>query len=106
MMFLFARVKIKPGSVDRFLEYLEADQRGSLDEEGCLRFEVSRDEGDPHVFYLYEVYVDDDAYGRHKQAPYFQAMFTEAGDTFAGPPEGHRGTVLLPGDAGYWRKMR
>ena len=106
MISLFATVRIKPGAVDRFLRYLEAYQRGSLGEEGCLRFDVARDEGDPHVFHPYEVYVDDDAYRRHQQAPYFQALFAEAGDTLAAPPEGHRGTPLLPRDGPYWTKAR
>jgi autoinducer 2-degrading protein len=106
MIALFARVEIKEGAVDRFLHYLEADQRGSLGEEGCLRFDVLRDEGDPLVFYLYEVYVDDAAYERHRRTPYFQAMFTEAGDTLAGPPTGHRATPLLPRDAAHWKKHR
>jgi autoinducer 2-degrading protein len=104
MIALFARVTIKTDSIDRFLRYLEADVVGSLAEEGCLRFDVLRDPDQPGVFYLYEAYVDDAAYERHKQAPYFQAMFAEAGDTFAGPPEGYRGVALLPRDRAYWGK--
>lgn len=102
MMALFARVTVKPGMTERFLHYLEADLRGSLAEPGCLRFDVFRDEGDPDVFLLYEVYADAAAYERHKQAPYFKAMFEEAGDTLAAPPEGYRGAPVLPRDAAYW----
>jgi quinol monooxygenase YgiN len=106
MMALFAKVTVKPGEVERFLKYLEADWRGSLGEEGCIRFDVLRDGSDPHVFYLYEVYTDDAAYERHKEAPYLKAMFAEAGDTFACPPEGYRATPLWPSDAAYWQKAR
>jgi (4S)-4-hydroxy-5-phosphonooxypentane-2,3-dione isomerase len=104
MMALFARVKIKEGHVERFLKYLEVDFHGSLAEPGCVRFDVLRDEADPVVFYLYEVYVDADAYERHKQAPYLQALFAEAGDTFAGPPEGYRAVPLWPREPTYWSK--
>jgi autoinducer 2-degrading protein len=106
MIALFATVKIKDGAVERFLHYLEADVRGSLGEEGCLRFDVLRDEADPQVFHLYEIYVDHDAYERHKEAPYFRAMFAEAGDTLAAPPEGHRAIPILPTDAIHWKKAR
>ena len=106
MIALFARVRIKPEAVDRFLRYLEADLRGSLQEEGCVRFDVLRDEAEPSLFYLYEVYVDDAAYELHKKAPYFQAMFSEVGDAFAAPPEGFRGVSILPKEPGYWKKVR
>ena len=96
MMTLFARVTVKPGQVDKFLHYLEADVQGSLAEPGCLRFDVARDASDPHVFLLYEVYRDEAAYEVHARAPYFRAMFEQAGETLAAPPEGHRGTLVLP----------
>jgi autoinducer 2-degrading protein len=104
MMALFAKVTVKPAQVARFLKYLEADLRGSLEEPGCVRFDVFRDEATPNVFFLYEVYVDDAAYERHKQAPYFKAMFEEVGDALAAPPEGYRGSTVLPREPAYWSK--
>jgi autoinducer 2-degrading protein len=105
MIALFARILVKPDCVDRFLRYLEADVKGSLEEPGCLRFDVLRDPGSPNTFYLYEVYEDDEAYERHKVTPYFLAMFAKAGDTLAAPPEGYRGSAVLPSDPAYWRKQ-
>jgi autoinducer 2-degrading protein len=102
MLALFAKVTVKPELVDRFWKYLEADVEGSRAEAGCLRFDVSRDDKATNVFYLYEVYRDDAAYGVHQQAPYFKAFFAEAGDTLEGAPEIHTARVVSPTDKQYW----
>jgi autoinducer 2-degrading protein len=104
MLTLFARVTVKPEHVPRFLRYLEADAAGSIAEPGCLRFDISRDDASPNVFYLYEVYRDQAAYDVHKKAPYFTALFAEAGDTLASPPEGFVGTAHWPQSPEYWNR--
>lgn len=104
MLGVFAKVTVKPNEVERFLHHLEADASGSLEESGCVRFDVLRDAANPNVFYLYEVYRDRDAYAVHQEAPYFKAFFAEAGDTLDGAPEVHMAEAVLPRQAGYWRK--
>lgn len=95
MYALFAKLTVKPEQIDRFLKYLEADVVGTRKEPGCTHFDVVRDEKTSNVFYVYEVYSDRAAYAEHKNAPYFQAFFSEAGDTLAAPPEGFFGDTIL-----------
>jgi quinol monooxygenase YgiN len=102
MLALFAKVTVKPELVDRFWKYLEADAIGSRGEEGCIRFDILRDEKAANVFYLYEVYLDHAAYGAHQEAPYFKQFFAEAGDTLAVAPEVQSAVVVAPIDAHYW----
>ena len=59
-----------------------------------------------NVFYLYEVYRDEAAYGEHQQAPYFKAFFAEAGDTLAGAPEISTARVVSPIEGRFWGPPR
>jgi quinol monooxygenase YgiN len=43
-------------------------------EPGCDRFDVCRDENNPTVFYLYEIYHDKKAIEAHRQAPHYLTM--------------------------------
>lgn len=104
MLAVLAKVMVKNGQVERFSKWLEGDAEGSLREEGCLRFDVLRDEKQPNVFWIYEVYRDHAAYAAHQEAPYFKAFFAEAGDTLEGPPEIHTTTTVFPRDSARWAK--
>ncbi|MGI6458421.1 MAG: putative quinol monooxygenase [bacterium] len=54
--------------------------RNSLkNEEGCKRFEVSQSPEDPKVFFLYEVYVSEEDFARHRQTDYYKEFFATAG---------------------------
>jgi (4S)-4-hydroxy-5-phosphonooxypentane-2,3-dione isomerase len=56
-------LRVKPEQVDRFLEAIGENSRASRrDEPGCLRFDVHRDNHDPHHFLLYELYADERAF--------------------------------------------
>lgn len=43
-------------------------------EPGCYRFDVCRDEKNPTVFYLYEIYQDKKAIEAHRQSPHYLTM--------------------------------
>jgi quinol monooxygenase YgiN len=43
-------------------------------EPGCDRFDVCRDENNPTVFYLYEIYHDQKAIDTHRTSPHYLAM--------------------------------
>jgi autoinducer 2-degrading protein len=102
MYAVLAKVTVQPEHVERFLRYLDADRKGTIEEAGCLRFDVLRDRTTPNVFYLYEIYRDQAAYDLHRQQPYLQAMFKEAGDTLACPPEGYFADTMWPSENTYW----
>jgi len=59
---------VKEGKLDEFVEHLLTNSKNSLNEPGCLNYEAAVDGN--HVF-LYEKYVDMDAFEFHKTTPHF-----------------------------------
>jgi autoinducer 2-degrading protein len=74
-MFIAAvHVYIKPDSVDEFIAGIKANHEGSIEEPGCLRFDVAQSKDDPTEFLLWEVYVDEAANAFHKTTPHYLAF--------------------------------
>ena len=72
MFVIVAPIQVNPEFKDRFIEEIVLDARGSVSNEpGCLRFDVIQDGNDPNRIWLYEVYVDEAAFGEHTKAPHF-----------------------------------
>ena len=72
MYIIVAPIQIKPGYKDRYILEMIGDARGSVENEpGCLRFDAIQDANDENRIWLYEVYVDEDAFNAHTQAPHF-----------------------------------
>ena len=65
--------KINQGDEARFLARMHRQARESLErEEGCLRFDVCLDPGDPGHVFLYEIYRDEAAFQVHLDSPHFK----------------------------------
>lgn len=83
---------------DRRDDFVRAAQRTAEDslanEPGSVRFEVIADEVDPDVFYLNELYADEDAFNAHAAGPYFGAFFAEAAPYAEGPTWLMKGTTI------------
>ena len=74
-MFIAAvHVYIKPDKVDEFIAGIKANHEGSIEEPGCLRFDVAQSKDDPTEFLLWEVYVDEAANAFHKTTPHYLAF--------------------------------
>jgi quinol monooxygenase YgiN len=72
MFVLVVSLRIKPGKDREFLAAIEANATASLrDEPGCRRFDVLRDNADPHHYLLYELYDDESAFQAHRSMPHF-----------------------------------
>jgi quinol monooxygenase YgiN len=56
-------------------------------EPGCLMFNIVRDNADPNVLHLFEVYQDDEAVEAHKKAPHFLKWLETTKDWLAAPLE-------------------
>ena len=64
---------VQKDKVDAFIEAVKLDGIGSTHEEpGCLRFDVYQNIDDPTELYLYEVYVNPDAFEYHKGTPHIK----------------------------------
>ncbi|NCG35037.1 MAG: hypothetical protein GWO78_03460 [Dehalococcoidales bacterium] len=73
LMIIAAPQYVKNENVDEFIKSITLDSIGSTNEEpGCLRFDVYQNVNDPTELYLYEVYVNADAFEYHKSTPHIK----------------------------------
>ena len=78
-MFIAAvHVYIKPDRVDDFKQMIRANHEASIEEPGCLRFDVAQSKADPGEFLLWEWYVDEAAAAHHKTTPHYLAFKEQA----------------------------
>ena len=72
MIALVDEINIKPGHKEEFMASMLGDARGSNnDEPGCLQFNVIQDSNDINKVWVYEVYIDEDAFKAHQQSPHY-----------------------------------
>mmetsp|Transcript_20479 Transcript_20479/g.61209 ORF Transcript_20479/g.61209 Transcript_20479/m.61209 type:complete len:136 (-) Transcript_20479:52-459(-) len=70
---LLVTVEIEEARVPAFLEAMKIDAEGSRTEEGCLRFDLLKDQEKPNTYMFYEVYKDSDAITKHKTFDHYKA---------------------------------
>jgi (4S)-4-hydroxy-5-phosphonooxypentane-2,3-dione isomerase len=84
MLALVVEFHIKPAHVDAFDRAIVENARLSRETEpGCHQFDVCRDSADPKLFFLYELYDNDDAIQAHLRTPHYQAMNAATADWVA-----------------------
>ncbi|MHA6509606.1 putative quinol monooxygenase [Tessaracoccus sp. Y1736] len=73
-MYLFhAYVTVGPGAEDEFAEACVVNSRASLEEPGCLTFDVLQQADDPTRFVLVEAYRSEDDLAAHKTTDHYKA---------------------------------
>ena len=73
-MYLFhAYVTVAAGSEDEFTEACVVNSRASLQEPGCLTFDVLQQADDPTRFVLVEAYESEDDLAAHKTTDHYKA---------------------------------
>ena len=73
-MYLFhAYVRVAAGSEAEFAEACAVNSRASLQEPGCLRFDVLQQAADPTRFTLVEAYESEDDLAVHKTTDHYKA---------------------------------
>lgn len=100
---LVISIRVRPGHRSAFLTGILANASASVrDEPGCLRFDVVADGSDPEVFWVYEVFADEEALRAHRRTPHFSAWQEEkARVTVPGSQEDRLGSLLISrGQAG------
>ena len=76
---LIVEFHIHPPFLEAFSAAIAQNAKASLAQEpGCLQFDVCRDPKDTTLFFLYELYVDDDAIAHHLASPHFIAFDAQA----------------------------
>jgi len=63
---------IKEGDLDTVLASLRQLVEASRAEPGCLFYQAHRSADEPNVIFLYEQYVDHDAYQAHADSEHFK----------------------------------
>ena len=75
---LVVNIRIKPESVEAFMQRLKENASAARKEPGCRQFDVLVDPKDKTKVMLYEVYNDEKAFEAHQQTPHFKKYLAEA----------------------------
>jgi (4S)-4-hydroxy-5-phosphonooxypentane-2,3-dione isomerase len=98
MFVLVVSPTVKPGKDRQFLAAIEANATASRrDEPGCRRFDVLRDNADPHHYLLYELYDGEAAFQAHRDMPHFPVWRQAAAECVDGQVNTAT-TLLFSGD--------
>ena len=73
MIFIAARMKIRPEYADEWPELMKGYTEATRAEAGCLWFDWSRSVDDPNEYVLLEGFKDGDAGGAHVNSEHFKA---------------------------------
>ncbi len=96
MFIALVHVHVKPEHVDAFIDVIRANHNGSVQEPGCIRFDVAQSVDDPTRFALWEWYVDGDAAKAHKETPHYLAFKAASSDMMAEERVSDRYVGLFP----------
>lgn len=80
MFAILGIVKVLPGHLESFVEHLRAHAQHSVQEPGCLRFEVLQDRDDPHTICLYEMFRSEDDLRHHRAQDYYKRWMAMSRD--------------------------
>ena len=72
-----AKWRAKEGKADRLVEVIEEMTPPSRAEPGCRFYQAQRSIEDPQLFFLYEQYADEAAYGAHMDSQHFTRLVKE-----------------------------
>ena len=102
MYVLLLKFQVKPENLDQFIEEILVDASTSVAKEpGCFQFDVSRDEDDPNVIYLYEVYADKAAFEAHLETPHLKRWVEVSENWYAAEQIVYKGTTIFPDDSAW-----
>jgi autoinducer 2-degrading protein len=94
-------VFVKEGHEQDFIEAVEKNHEGSIEEEGCVRFDVLRAEDAPSRFFLYEVYRSKEAFKSHQQTEHYLNWKATVAEWMAQPRQGIKHESLFPADEAF-----
>ncbi len=89
-------VRVKPEHIDDFIQATRANHEGSVQEPGCLRFDVLQHPEDPGYFILYEAYRSEADARAHKETAHYLTWRETVADWMAEPRRGEPWRGLFP----------
>jgi autoinducer 2-degrading protein len=96
MYHVIVRMEAKPEKVGALLELATYNSGCSRKEPGNLRFDVLRQNDQPHRFALYEVYRDETAFKAHQQTEHYARWRREIDDLLAAPRTSDKFATVAP----------
>jgi (4S)-4-hydroxy-5-phosphonooxypentane-2,3-dione isomerase len=85
MHILHIRLKVKPERIGEFIAATVENAGSSLQEPGCVRFDVIQDAADGGHFELVEIYRDQQAHAAHRESAHYKKWAELAEEMMAEP---------------------
>lgn len=98
MFVVIANIQVKPECVDAFRAACAENSRNSIQEPGCLRFDVLQQHDDPTKFALFEIYRQPEDFGAHKETAHYAVWADQAAAMQDGPRSSAKFRKLYPED--------
>jgi quinol monooxygenase YgiN len=95
----FVVFQLKDGERDAFIEASLDNSRGSIDGPGCVATSILPDPVRPNVAYVFEVFVDEDAFTNHHSQPYYQQWLDAIGPMQSEPYQMLQSTTFPDDDS-------
>ena len=73
-------IKVKPEHLDAFVEHVRRHAANSLNEQGCVRYDVLQDQSDPTTVCLYEVFRNAADLDVHRAQGYYKDWMSRSRD--------------------------
>ena len=106
MFAIIVSMKVKAKHIEHFIKATLDDAQGSVkNETGCYRFDVLKDDLDPNLVHLYEVYQNREALETHRTMPHYIKWRSTVQDWFDGDVERIETETVFPSEDG-WIKQK
>lgn len=102
MVVTCVHIRVRPESVDAFIEASVENHKQSVKEPGNLRFDFVRQADDPSRFMIYEAYESEAAVAAHKETPHYLKWRDTVKDMMAEPRYGIKYDIIEPKDRSEW----
>ncbi len=95
-------IRVKPENLNSFIDATTENHKGSVREEGNLRFDLVQKADDPYSFMIYEAYESETAAAEHKKTAHYLKWREEVEEYMAEPRHGVRYNIIEPNDPARW----
>ena len=98
MHIVHIHIKLKPERIDDFVQATIENATASLQEPGCVRFDLIQDTADPAHVELVEIYRDQASHASHRETAHYNVWAERTADVFAEPRSRTFYRNLFPND--------
>lgn len=96
MFVAFVHVQVKPENVEEFLAITKYNHENSIQESGCIRFDVLQSTDTSNLFFLNEVYESTDAAAAHKETEHYKKWRDTVAPMMAAPRTADKANAIFP----------